>query len=241
MLVPSWIPRTSLILQNRIAIATPARRVRVCVDAGGYRLANYSGVKLASISRSMSYMLDLQFFPIAILKILPVVLVIGWGLVVLAGRHTSNASVEASTTRNPVVAPAGTVLRVRLNQTLETGQSRPGDRFGGVLDAPVMVGTTEILPKGTRVEGHVEPLSRTAAAPHAVLALTLDCFERGGEWLAVSTKPVAWTGSPERGRTKLQDMDLHVGAEAANGGAASAISVPADSIVGFTLKRTLTA
>src|SRR6266404_7181708 len=100
-------------------------------------------------------------FPISAEKILPAALVLGTGalgcaiLGFVSGCHTATDSVEASTTRDPVVAPAGTVLRVRLAQTLDTGSSRPGDRFGGVLDTPVMSGSIEILPKGTPVEGHV--------------------------------------------------------------------------------------
>ena len=91
------------------------------------------------------YRRQLQFFPRPVLKILPAgltaSLVLSVGLSVLNGCHTTTTSVEASTTRNPVVAPAGTVLRVRLNQTLESGRSRPGDRFSGVLDTAVMSGS----------------------------------------------------------------------------------------------------
>ena len=145
------------------------------------------------------------------------------------GCHASTASVEASTARNPVVAPAGTVLRVRLNHTLETGRSRPGDRFNGTLDAPVMAGTLEVLPKGTKVEGHVEP------GPG--LSFALDCFERDGRWLALSTSVVSRTANSKPGGLELNTSF----AASAIGGADSAVSVPAGSIIGFTLTRTLTA
>jgi len=160
------------------------------------------------------------------------------GMGISTGCHTSTASVEASTTRNPVVAPAGTVLRVRLNQTLVTGQSRPGDRFSGTLDSPVIVGTMEILPKGTKVEGHIEP----GRNPQVVLPLALDCFERDGKWYALSTNVVSRTGNPVgRGRMLTDLSENHVFRGANGGGMASAISVPANSIIGFTLKSTLTA
>src|SRR5258706_4190192 len=98
----------------------------------------------------------MKMFPIRAERILPAaslvgLVFIGW----LDGCNSSTASVEASTTRDPVVAPAGTVLRVRLNQMLDTGSSRPGDRFTGALDASVMSGGVEILAKGTIVKGHV--------------------------------------------------------------------------------------
>jgi len=170
-----------------------------------------------------------KFFPISILKILPAIFLTASMGALLSSCHTSTASVEASTTRNPVVAPAGTVLRVRLNQTLETGRSRPGDRFGGTLDAPVMSGSLEILPKGTRVEGHVEP------GPG--LAIALDCYERDGAWYALSTRVVSRKGNPQPA-----GFELNSGiAGSAIGGADTAVSVAADSIIGFTLTKTLTA
>ena len=45
----------------------------------------------------------------------------------------SAASAEASSTRDPVVAPAGAVLRGRLNQALYTERGRPWDRLEGVV------------------------------------------------------------------------------------------------------------
>ncbi len=154
-------------------------------------------------------------FPTAILKIIPMaVLLFG-----LAGCHASTEAVEASTTRDPVVAPAGTVLRVRLDQALGSGRSRPGDRFRAVLDTPVMVGGMEILPKGTLLEGRVLAARKAGAeGKSAQLAVTLDSFERDGKWYALQTNPVIRTGKMVEG-----------------------ISVPADTIMGFTLTRKLTA
>src|SRR5580693_8985087 len=115
-------------------------------------------------------------FPIPIQKILPAVILGGAAIAFFSGGHTSPiAPVEASTTRNPVVAPAGTVLRVRMNQALDAGHSRPGDRFEAVLDAPVTVGTVEILPKGTPVMGHVVAAGRSVKGLR--LALVLDSCE----------------------------------------------------------------
>jgi len=192
------------------------------------------GVKSANSSDSIACGENAKIFPNPVLKILPAGLlmgmVIGAMILMTSGCHSSTASVEASTTQNPVVAPAGTVLRVRLHQTLETGHSRPGDRFSGTLDAPVMAGTMEILPKGTKVQGHIGTANK-------VLALALDCYERDGRWFALSTNIVSRTGSPPRGGMELND----VLADAAIGGADSVVLVPADSIIGFTLTSTLTA
>ena len=157
-------------------------------------------------------------FPIPIQKILPAVFLVGTSLAIFSGCHTSIAPVEASSTRNPVVAPAGTVLRVRMNQALDAGHSRPGDRFEGVLDAPVTVGTVEILAKGTPVTGHVLTVERSRAG--FKLALTLDSCEVPGRVIAISTVAVIRAG--------VEDGQQRV-------------SVAAESIMGFTLTGTLTA
>jgi hypothetical protein len=82
-------------------------------------------------------------FPIPVLDILPAAVTAAS----LTGCQATTTTVEASSTRDPVVAPAGTVLRVRLSQTLETGRRRPGDRVSGLLDS----GSAVILPKRTMV------------------------------------------------------------------------------------------
>jgi hypothetical protein len=176
-------------------------------------------------------------FPIPIQKILPAVILGGAAIAFFSGGHTSPiAPVEASTTRNPVVAPAGTVLRVRMNQALDAGHSRPGDRFEGVLDAPVMVGTVEVLVKGTPVFGHVIAAGRSESGPEGrvVLALTLDSCELPGREIAISTSPVTRASGSRR-----VDMGS-MGWKFAKTGE-QRVSVAAESIMGFTLTGTLTA
>jgi hypothetical protein len=161
-------------------------------------------------------------FPIPIKKILPAIILMAGSAAIFNHFHSSIAPVEASTTRNPVVAPAGTVLRVRMNQALDAGHSRPGDRFEGVLDAPVTVGTVEILPKGTPVSGHV--LSAGRSVNGMKLALILDSCELPGRQIALLTSAVVRAGGRDGGK----DEDRRV-------------SVAAESIMGFTLTGTLSA
>jgi hypothetical protein len=52
-------------------------------------------------------------------------------------------------------APAGAVLRVRLDQTLDTRRNRPGDRFTATLVHPVTVDRRVLIPSGTRFTGVV--------------------------------------------------------------------------------------
>jgi hypothetical protein len=191
----------------------------------------------------------MKFFPITAENILPVAGISGTIILVpgfivlgfLSGCHSSTASVEASTTQDPGVAPAGTVLRVRLAQTLDTGNSRPGDRFGGVLDTPVMSGSTEVLPKGTPVEGHVVDVQ---ASDRGVLAVTLDSCELDGRRVAVETHTVTRTSGAHNKRNWTLvggNASAVTEATAAKGSGNRHLIVPAETIVGFTLKSTLSA
>jgi hypothetical protein len=148
---------------------------------------------------------NMKILPIPMLNILPVVVM----ATVLSGCHATTA-VEASTTRDPVVAPAGSVLRVRLIETLETGRSRPGDRFMGVLDSALLCDSAQVLPKGTIVEGRVVAARDTG---DAALAVELEDYHTGADRHPIETYVVT--------RTALS-VDRHVALEA-------------DSIIGFTL------
>jgi hypothetical protein len=82
----------------------------------------------------------MKIFPIPVPNILPVAVTAA----TLDVRQST--AVAASTTRYPVVAPAGTVLRVWLHQTPENGPSQPGDRFSLVLSLAFDLGSAGILP-----------------------------------------------------------------------------------------------
>jgi hypothetical protein len=126
------------------------------------------------------------------------------GKILLAGIFATGCryvavSADSSAIQDPVVAPAGTVLRVRLNQALDAGRSRPGDRFAGVLASPVIVGSTEILPKGAMVYGHVvrTQASSSPREERAWLYLTLDTCETKGKTINLLTSPVTRSREPD--------------------------------------------
>lgn len=181
-------------------------------------------------------------FPIPIQKILPAMFLVGVSIAIFSGCHSSIAPVEASSTRNPVVAPAGTVLRVRMNQALDAGNSRPGDRFEGVLDAPVVAGTVEILPKGTPVVGHVVAAGRSevGSGERVVLALTLDSCELPGRIVEFSTSAVTRASGTRHAAVKAGGRDV-LGRWKLAGNGDQGVTVAAESIMGFTLTGTLTA
>jgi len=160
----------------------------------------------------------------------------------------SATPVEASTSQDPVVAPAGAVLRVRLNRALDSWRSRPGDRFVGVLDSEVVSGTREILPKGATAEGHIVA---TRATGQEVLAVTLDWVECNGQELPLTTTVVTRTETRPQKRESALLLDLSndgtgPGTKSGTGAGSGAedttgrhVIMPADSIVGFIWKSTL--
>jgi hypothetical protein len=58
-------------------------------------------------------------------------------------------------TSKPVTLPEGTVLTVRLNQTLSSKGNNSGDSFTGTVEQPVEVDGKEVVPKGATVTGTV--------------------------------------------------------------------------------------
>jgi hypothetical protein len=87
-----------------------------------------------------------------------------------------------------VVLHAGTAIRVRFDQTIDTGRNRAGDRFTATLDEPVVSGDRVVVPQGTAFSGHVaeaRPSGRFKG--RAVLALSLDSFDLDGHQYAIQS------------------------------------------------------
>jgi hypothetical protein len=154
-------------------------------------------------------------------------------LLTLAGLNAcTNVSVSAdgsstpSSQRVPVVAPAGSVFRVRLAQDLDSRRSRPGDQFTGTMDSPLNLFGTEILSKGTVFTGHVlmaHPWMPNRDAGRAVLSITVDSCRRGGKEFGVSVIAVTRVGKYD----------------AAPDSSEREVSWPAGSIAAFTLRSPL--
>jgi hypothetical protein len=215
------------------------------VKFSGTPRASFPCVNAGRLVESASYNEKKKFFPIHSEKILPVAWIPGLmilapgfiALGLLSGCHSSTDSVEASTTRDPVVAPAGTVLRVRLSQALDSGRSRPGDRFGGVLETALVASGIEILPKGTPVEGHLVEAQESA---RAVLAMTLDSYQLEGKRVAIETHTVTRaSGAHMKRNWTLVEGNASAVTEATAAKGNKHLTVPAETIVGFTLKSTL--
>lgn len=91
-----------------------------------------------------------------------------------------------------IEVPAGTEIQARLNQSVSSARSQPGEKFEATLSAPVVVGNDVVLPKGALLQGHV---TRAVASGHlktpARLSLTLDEIECQGRSYPITTSVVA--------------------------------------------------
>ncbi len=87
-----------------------------------------------------------------------------------------------------VQIPAGTAVRVRLDQTLDTARNSSGDGFEATLSAPVAVKGDVVIPSGTRFNGHVTTSQASGRLKgRAYLGVKLDSFVLHGETYRVAT------------------------------------------------------
>ena len=86
--------------------------------------------------------------------------------------------------------PAGTRVRVRLAQTLDTKYSRPGSTFGATLADPIVVGNRVVVPRGTPFTGSILASKRSGRfRGRARLEITLRTFRMKGVTYHLATAP----------------------------------------------------
>lgn len=177
---------------------------------------------------------------------------------------TGLATASTTATAPPVqevLLPAGTRVRVRLNEAVDTRRNRAGDRFTASLDEPLVADDRVVVPKGANFYGHItqsRPSGRFKG--RAVLALTLDSFELNGQTHEISSGSstrvsaghkkhhLLWIGGGSGGGAAIGAIAgggtgalIGAGAGAAAGTIGSAVTgkrqvnLPAESVVTFTL------
>lgn len=163
---------------------------------------------------------------------------------------------------NTVVVPAGTRMRVRMADSVNSETNRANDRFRGVLVADLMAGDTLVAPTGTTVYGRL--LTVESAGSTAGGELELDITEilldgvlhslttsskevQGAEGRSVGTSAVKGAGAGGiAGAVVGAGVGFGARAGAVIGGLSGAsargekVSVPAGSYVDFTLEHPVT-
>src|SRR3954463_15798707 len=130
------------------------------------------------------------------------------GTTTSSGTNANNPPNPAGRYANPVkrttTVPEGTVLHVRLNETLSSKSSSAGQSFSAVVDEPVMVDGKAIVPKGADASGTVvdaQPLGKFKGG--ARLQIRLDSVSFGGNNYTIDSSSVARTAKGKGKRTAV--------------------------------------
>lgn len=183
-----------------------------------------------------------------------------------SGGSMSNMKSEAkSAAPKSLIVPAGTVLTVRLGQTVGSKISTPGQTFTAVTAGPVEVDGQTAIPSGSAASGTVvdaKPLGRFKGG--AVLQLRLTSITVDGSEKSISTSSVVRTQKGKGKRTAVMAgggaglgaligglagggkgaaIGAVAGAGAGTGGAAFTgnkdVVLPAESALSFKLEQPL--
>jgi len=166
----------------------------------------------------------------------------------------------------PVTIQDGTVLQVRMIDSIDSGTNQPGDRFRATLDAPITIDDKVIVPQGADMEGHVAELKGGGHfSGKPAIALELTALSVNGRRYSLHTSQYSREGS-SRGKNTAEKvgggavLGSIIGAIAgggkgaaiggvvgagAGGGVQAAskapqIHVPSESLISFTLESPLT-
>ena len=102
----------------------------------------------------------------------------------------------------PVVVPAGTVLTVRLGQSLSSKDSRTGSVFTATTANPVTINTKMVIPQGSEAQGVVRDAKKAGRFKGgAVLNLELTSLVVNGLKYNIRTQGVSQTSTGKGKRT----------------------------------------
>ena len=102
----------------------------------------------------------------------------------------------------PVTVPAGTVLNVRLTEAIDVDASRAGQTFKAIVDDPVMIGGSVVIPRGASASVqavHVEQSGKMKGSDK--ISLKLNTIGFGGMVYQVATAYVEAKGKGEGKKT----------------------------------------
>ena len=187
-------------------------------------------------------------------------------LALLAARATTNVATNLTSGPRAVTVPAGTAIHVRLNNSLATNQTEPGETFAATLAAPVMVADKTVIPAGAEVKGTVvESKASGRLRGRGYMSLALNTVQVNGTTYDLHTSTVsrasgnhrkrniAWIGGGGGGGALIGALAgggkgaLIGGPVGAGAGLAVAaitgrkqVRIPAESALTFRLARPLT-
>ena len=141
-------------------------------------------------------------------------------MVMLLATDTSVESARRTVRDRQVTIPAGTVLRVRLAQSIGSDLSHVEDTVRGSLASPVTIGGRTILPTGTPALGIVTDAERSGRVKgRGRVAVRFHQLTADGERYSIRTRP--WVASAPG--TKKRDLAT-IAVPAAGGAVIGAIA-----------------
>jgi hypothetical protein len=128
-----------------------------------------------------------------------------------------------------VIIPAGTRIRVRLAQTLDTKHTASGTLFAATLDQPIVIGDRVVVPKGTPFQGRViESKTSGRFRGRAILEVTLRSFRMNGTAYNIATAP----DTRVSGNHKKRNLAFLGGGPAAGAGIGALAAGGAGALIG---------
>jgi len=166
----------------------------------------------------------------------------------------------------PVTIPDGTVLQIRMIDTIDSASNQPGDRFRATLDTPITIDDKVIVPQGADIEGRVAELKSAGHfAGKPAIALELTALNVNGRRYSLHTNQYSREGSSRGKNTAAKvgggaALGSIIGAIAGGGKGAAiggvigagagggvqaaskapAIHVASEALLSFTLENPLT-
>jgi hypothetical protein len=112
------------------------------------------------------------------------------------------AAPDPSKAAKPVTVPSGTVLSVRLTQTIDVDATQTGTAFKAVLDDPVMIGGSVVLPRNAVVMLQAAKVEQAGTMKGAdKITLKANTLSFGGRRYDIVTTYVETKGSGEGKKT----------------------------------------
>jgi hypothetical protein len=149
------------------------------------------------------------------------------------------AQAPAAPVQETLTVPAGTTLQVRLNESLGTRSNRPGDRFDGTLEAPLIANGRVAAARGAEVFGVIRESAPSGRLKgRAVLMVGLESISVNGRQVPIRTDSQVRTSARHRKRNLIlmgggAGTGAMIGA-LAGGGVGAAIGAGAGAAAGFT-------
>ena len=158
----------------------------------------------------------------------------------------------APSTSGPVTVNAGTRLMIRMENTLDTGKTKSGERFTCGLEADLVVNGVVVAPKGSQVYGKVlESVKAKRVRGTAKLLVELTDIMIKGQLQPIVSEQLGYEGG-KSGTLKKVGAGAAIGAVAGDAGKGAAvggalavltkgkqIQIPAGTLLEFRLTQPL--